>query len=858
MGVFFATNMPSALDNFYKQQVSGPLNKIFLAGYIRDVATAENKWKAVFSVIKDIALFRIIWPAALIAGFSAMGKAVRSILHDTGSLDAALRRLQTIQGFQRVFTPLLGGLSAAKQRVAELVSFTDRNRLFPLEETAEASRRLEVFTRGTYSGTQALTTIQLAAVQSNQGIADVADAVGQFYAELREGKPVDAAAESLRQMGVISQDTASRLTRLQSAGASVQDVMGDLTATMAGSRPEGAGEDLTTVQRRQEEAGKRLQEAFGKPFTQDEIQNIKNYTDALTAVTPVVGRVASFYAVLSDGLSTVRSSMTKAAAESPLLQRGFEIVSKGVGVLVTGLALFAVYALPKAIIGLAGFVGGLTSLGRAAGIAATSLRLIGIGTGIGLAIAAIATAVGVFIDYRHQQEETARAVRELARAHREAQAAIDAQVASIQSLADRNEALAKSMQNIIGLEQKLADLRSGSKPTPQRRAEEAETERAIKEAKAKQEALLAGGTEGLTGPALEQYIGAHVERTRQLRRGAFEAALTRQTPEGAETVMRAQEAELRDQERQGAEGLEAAKEVERVKQKQQEKLAEAQQRQKEADVELQRRERLFPLGTRNPEGIRVVAEAQAAKQAADAEVAKRQRAVAAVGLAAPKETSVFAESMANAIENSIAAKATEVKLKAAKTPDEARALEEQLERFKSQAAGVTGTPQDIMNWRMYAAQQRYNEQNLPGISAEAQQKTADRERLTRQRNFQRKDEDLELEAHRLRRTGNSRRAEELDDQRDFMERFKGNREAGMSEQESRDRAIKATFDDIAEASQKIPPVVADSLQRIGGGGGSYGPSGDPMLRVAERQRKLLEESKELLKKIAEGSNMGVE
>lgn len=873
--------MPSALDNFYKQQVAGPLNKVFLAGYIRDIATAENKWKAVFSVIKDIALFRVIWPVALLAGFTSMGKAIRSILHDTGSLDAALRRLQSIQGLQRVFTPLLGGLSAAKQRVAELVAFTDRNRLFPLEETAEASRKLEVFTRGTYSGSQALGEIQLASVQSGQGIADVADAVGHFYADLREGQPIDSAAESLRQMGVISQETAKRLVHLQQAGASVQDLMGDLRTTIGTAQPEGAGDDLATVQRRHEEAGTRLQEAFGKPFTQDEITNVKNYTSAMTAVTPVVGRVASFFALLTGGLDTIKSAMAKAAAESPVLQRGFEIAAKGVGVLLTGLALFAAYALPRAIIGMAGFVGGLTSLGRAAAIASTALRLIGIGTGVGLAIAAIATAAGVFINYRHRQEEAARAVRDLARAHREAQAAIDAQSASVESMADRNEALAKSMQNIIELEQKLADLRSGSKHTPERAQQEKEIQRAIDEAKAKQEALIAGGGEGLTGPALEQFITAQVERTRQLRRGAFDVALTKQAPEGAEAVMRAREAELRDQERQGEEGLETGKEVERVRQKQQEELAKAQQKQKEADIELGRREKLFPPGARGPEGERVIGEAQATKEAADEEVLKRQRAVAAVGLAAPKESSVFAESMAGAIENSIAAAAIEKKAEAFKeqkvkefterqakgekiaeselieTDKQWYALLQQSKRFQSLAAGITGTGQDIMNWKMYAAQQRYNEQNLPGISGELQQQRGGRERLTKQLNFQRTEEDLELEAHRLRRNGQSQRAEELDDQRDFLNRYRSNREAGMSDQESRDRAMKGAFDDIAESSQKIPPVIADSLQRIGGGGGSYGPGGDPMLRVAERQRKLLEESNALLKKIAD-KDMGVQ
>lgn len=859
----------AALDDFLKQNVSGPLNKVFLAGYIRDISTAENKWKAVGKVIVEMAVWtsRLVLPAVFIAAWVKLGSTVRTILRDTGSLDAALRRLAAIQGLQRTFAPLLGGLSAAKQRVAELVQFTGRQKFFKFEDIGEGARSLEVMTRGIYSSNQALLEVQNAAVSSGNGFAETAKAVSEFYADLREGQPIDQAAERLRQMGVISNQTANFLDDLQKSGAGVQQVFGELRGALAGAKPAEAGEDLATIQQRQAEAAENLKRSFGAPFTHDEIQNTKNYTDAMNAIAPAVGRVASFFSVLTDGLSTVKSTIVKTAAESKPLQVVLEGLAKALGIVAAAGLLWGALQFPIILARWAAAFKGATGA-----MALFRVGLLGLSaaTGIGAVLAVVGTAIGVFINYRRQQQEIAQRVKEMAQAHREAQEAIDQQSASVKTLAERNELLAKSMQQIIDLEKKKQDLLN--QPAGSERDKSlSETKRALREAKEKQQAVLEESTGGLTGPEKETFIAAQIERTRAQRRSAFQAAITGEAPEGRLEVRRKEVAELKEEERQAESGLKAAMDVEQARSKLDDQIVKAQTKQRDAEekikglqeqrskaVEAVKLARISGQDTSQEDKALAAVESKIVKRNEEARAAQKETKLlegqrAATGIEAPMDTSTFATEMAKRI------RLMEEARKAAEKWDQAGA-----ERIQNMALAGTenlpdlkekiqkGTPQDIFNWQYYAAQQRQQEQNLPQKTEERQGEQATLRRESREMAMRRYETGLEVRGNVALARGETGQIKTIEDVRGFGEEYQRNIEAGMADKEARRQAMTVQQSRIAaEGVGPGPGVVASSLQRIGGGGGAYVPGGDPALRVLERQLRLNEEANTYLKAIAD-------
>src|SRR6266446_3721711 len=178
MAASFQEFLKGNLSNAFEGSTKGLFNKVAMVGYAAEIGKTDNKFKALLNTLKQFVLFnsKLFIPISFITAWLGLSKTVKSILHDTGSLDAALRRMASIQAFQRTFAPLLGGISAAKQRVAELIQISSKGP-FRFEQMAGASRSLEVLTRGTFSGSEALNKIGNAAAASGNSIEDTAGAV---------------------------------------------------------------------------------------------------------------------------------------------------------------------------------------------------------------------------------------------------------------------------------------------------------------------------------------------------------------------------------------------------------------------------------------------------------------------------------------------------------------------------------------------------------------------------------------------------------------------------------------------------------------------------------------------------------
>ncbi|MEA3212860.1 MAG: hypothetical protein QOE70_5917, partial [Chthoniobacter sp.] len=224
--------MASGFQKFIDDNTKGALNKGFLALSIAEIAQADNKLKAVVKTLAAMVVQGLLMKVMFAGAFGSMSKSIRALVRDTGSLQAALDRLKTIQGLQRSFAPFVGGLKAAKLKVAELVNFADRNQI-KLGGVAEAERSLQMLTHGSFAGEEALQLLADAGAATGNTLEDAADGVGQFIKDLREGKPIDDAAEGLRSMGLLSEFAARRLVELAHGGATTREVLDALKSTLA-------------------------------------------------------------------------------------------------------------------------------------------------------------------------------------------------------------------------------------------------------------------------------------------------------------------------------------------------------------------------------------------------------------------------------------------------------------------------------------------------------------------------------------------------------------------------------------------------------------------------------------------------
>ena len=615
----------AGLIDFLKKNASensqGALGGLGVASDLSALAKSDNKLKAIYVTLKNLIVGVPLFQAAIVAAFTAMNKGIKSLLLDTGSLDAALRKLSQIRGLEKSIAPFVGGLKEAKQRVAELLVMTKSSN-FKFEQFGTAAQTLMVFTRGLYSSSTALNTVADAAADTHNNLTDVASAVGDFYSAMRNGQPIDSAADSLRQMGLITQQDASYLDKLSASGAGATRMANTLNEALArhhgGQARSLRSNNPEDVAARSGKAVTAAQEAFGSPFAEKDVSNTKNYIAALQAITPVIASVARFFAILTTQFNTTYSWFVKIAAQSPMLSGALGGLAKGLGMIVTVSAAIAGTMLlgwiGKATALTMGYTGAAKSFylaGMMVGKAEALMSAMGLSwimtgrtatavtTGLSVALrvlagatvlvevvsgfmaivavisAVVAAASGllnVFQGIGHalgiytgQSKQAEKATREMAAAFDEANKKIKEQIAAITDLASRHAALGAALDAVQAAQDKLNDTQNEAPGKG-----EGPSVKHAKVAKAKEELDKAretldtigktpGGTLG--SEANTALIEERLEEERMLRDESFAARMETASPAGRISIMGEQLADVSGKRQQGALGLVARKEI---------------------------------------------------------------------------------------------------------------------------------------------------------------------------------------------------------------------------------------------------------------------------------------------------------
>lgn len=133
-----------------------------------------------------------------------------------GTIVLPLKMVIQQQNIETAFEVLLGSVKAAKQRVAELVDFAGQTP-FTRDDIFEASRILEVFTKGVLSKGEGLRMVGDIASATQNDLANTALWMGRLYDSLKAGRKVGEETSRLQEMGAIDGAARNRLEDLAEA-----------------------------------------------------------------------------------------------------------------------------------------------------------------------------------------------------------------------------------------------------------------------------------------------------------------------------------------------------------------------------------------------------------------------------------------------------------------------------------------------------------------------------------------------------------------------------------------------------------------------------------------------------------------
>jgi hypothetical protein len=832
----------AAINDFMKKNVKfayGGLGLPFAALDIKNILDSDNKLKAILKTMKDLILVRV----SLVGTFAAVGAAVKALVKDTGSLDAALKRLSQVQHFQRLFAPFIGGAKAARKEVADLLQFAAHTP-FKFEGVAQAALTLQKSTRGQFAGEPALKKLGDAAAVSGNSIEDSAQAVGQFYEALRNGEPINQTVEAMRQMGLISTQAATNMERLAESGGDAQGMAKELTAALDESRGgmKGFADDLESVAEAREKAVEGAKVAFGAAFSEREVNTTKNYTEAIVAITPALSKAGEALSGFVGGIESVTSVFVKWITQSGIGSAVIGVITVAVIGFTVALIVIGAAALPA----FSAFIATLaaSAIAATAGMGALSTAIAGVvsaAAGVAIALPWIAATVAVIglgvalVQAIQHQKNFNKALAEEAAAHAEIIRSIHAHIVAIQTLADKYQVVSEAVQQQIKDQSELNNLlakREALRASIARSGgpginigmdrELADTEQKIEQQRKKiatdrAARQRAERTPAIAGPERAALIQLQTRRELLMEEQRLEEAISRE-PGRAPELQRQRAGVLSERAAAGRAGVEAREQIALRRSALSTGRGEA-----EAQLASYQQQVSDLEGQAGKEGELLEAKKQVTRlqtllDKIDGDILKE-------GLKASEETSVGLETRAQMLQHAINAKAAQE----AGRPEEVR-------REKLLAGGAVAgpnAPAQILDLQKRAELAKTREAAAPETEIEARRKMLAVEEAERTKFISELQIHIERGIVNAARQGPPGQKELLTDLRSFISKFEDLRKI-FPDQKAAALAMEQVGTDIMNFPAEALKPVADSLTRVGGGGGVGGPTGDPRLIAQQR------------------------
>lgn len=424
-----------AVDDTSKQSVKGfkgiergsaGAAEAFLESFIV-YKTTGSKIAAAIQLISFTLQERLIGRLTLIGGLSigairGLDALARSFRDMTLGAAAGLEELVT------QFTPLLGSVDAAKDRVESLQKFAIGTP-FNLEDLIHASKSLETLTRGALTTEEGMTMVGDAAAVAGTSFDEMARVIGRAYSLIEAGRPLGFTALRLQELGLVSGMARNKLEAFNETGAKgerVWKVVADELERTSGAMA-AMEQNLNTLESNFEDAVSKLKGGFGEAFLEGEKATVKATTKAIEALTPELERVGKDMAVLPNLVDRFKASLLNLITPLIAVKGGISTVVGTLNVMLSAMAggtltlglynLLAVLlkfktAGPALLVVKKGFTALLVPIKVVGGLLKRLLlgSLLGLLHPVAAVGAAITALVGIFLIWKERAREAAAAV----------------------------------------------------------------------------------------------------------------------------------------------------------------------------------------------------------------------------------------------------------------------------------------------------------------------------------------------------------------------------------------------------------------------------------------------------------------
>jgi hypothetical protein len=320
-------------------------------------AETGSKASALWGGLKAVILNNVLGPVALLSG-AVLGviSAMKMLVGNTEMLRKGMQKLKEIEFTEAQFQGLLGGVDEAKERVEDLYKFANETP-FQMGEVAEASRMLQVLTKGALASGEALKMVGDAAATAGADISNVALHVGRMYNGLESGRPVGEAAARLQELGIVSGAARNKLEQMTKAGNSFSEIWGVMEQELM--KNEGGMKTLSKTLKGLEttlaDAQDKMQAGFAKGFMDAEKESVERMTDMANALAGPLEKLGEIFGM-------IRSAGNKIAGLFLAITGGAKKLSAAMSFVIDA---FMVFGAAVGAAQLAHLVMGLTTVGKA-------------------------------------------------------------------------------------------------------------------------------------------------------------------------------------------------------------------------------------------------------------------------------------------------------------------------------------------------------------------------------------------------------------------------------------------------------------------------------------------------------------
>ena len=302
-----------------------------------NIAQGMSPAKAAVSAIGVSLLEKVIGPAGVLLGtFVGVSRVLGNMVQQADLFGRGMQQMRSLEQMQSKFETIFKSATLAKERMRELASMAVRSP-YKLDELANASRNLEILTKGAWSSKAALSQLADASAATGSDINDLSFTVGKLYSYLEKGRSIQNIAFHLQAMGAVSGDLVDRLQDMQASGAGFAQTLGAVSSELNKFNGAAAAEmnTLGGLSKRLEEMRDIAARGFGESFVNSEKNSIYASMKKVEMVSPVlreIGKdVSSVTSLFSNFENALKGNVYDVVRETGVLN-GLWRAFSGIGV----------------------------------------------------------------------------------------------------------------------------------------------------------------------------------------------------------------------------------------------------------------------------------------------------------------------------------------------------------------------------------------------------------------------------------------------------------------------------------------------------------------------------------------------